>query len=569
MCQNAFAHILPTFFHARLHLHGGVEHPGHIHEVAVEQVRVHVQRHRGILVAQHPLQRLDVRARMHGQRGGGVPQVVRHRPIVPLPAQTGERVRPPSSLAGEALLADRASTHVAEHALLVFALLAYRFERVHDYAGHGHVTAFMVLRGALGPFGVDVYEVAAHVQYAGVEVDVASLQSGCFAPAQPAEAEQQYERPALLPQLPAVRRFVGEFHQLRYGQVDATILAFGEFRQFDVVARVGGDELVPHGHAAYALHDLVWAVDGWCAGLIDYASDPCLDFRVGYAAYLPFGPFGLAVAFPCAVHVGARCLLPKRLLLGNPLVMQRAYALFATFRVDVAAGGFGYGDVFRRPVLRIHLAPETALVGLRAVRLPIPHTIAGFAFAGLVFRDVSHGSVLPHLRIGNMGDIQDEPKMIGAGLTPTTVANSILRRAFGTGEYVTPMKLQKLLFFVTCLYQRYTGRRLLTESFQPWQYGPVCRSVYDEFKGFGGKPITRYAQDALGKVTAVDESSSPSLRKALNLVWENMGDLSAVKLSRVTHRNNSAWAQAVAERKTFISNRAMANDHTFDNLLGM
>lgn len=108
--------------------------------------------------------------------------------------------------------------------------------------------------------------------------------------------------------------------------------------------------------------------------------------------------------------------------------------------------------------------------------------------------------------------------MIGAGLTPTTVANSILRRAFGTGEHVTPMKLQKLLFFVTCLYQRYTGRRLLTESFQPWQYGPVCRSVYDEFKGFGGKPINRYAQDALGKVTAVDESSSPSLRKALNLV---------------------------------------------------
>lgn len=159
--------------------------------------------------------------------------------------------------------------------------------------------------------------------------------------------------------------------------------------------------------------------------------------------------------------------------------------------------------------------------------------------------------------------------MIGAGLTPTTVANSILRRAFGTGEHVTPMKLQKLLFFVTCLYQRYTGRRLLTESFQPWQYGPVCRSVYDEFKGFGGKPINRYAQDALGKVTAVDESSSPSLRKALNLVWENMGDLSAVKLSRVTHRPSSAWSQAVAGHKTFISNRAMANDHTFDNLLGM
>lgn len=173
--QNVFAHILPTFFHARLHLHGGIEQTGHVHKVAVEQIRIHIQRHARVLVAQHPLQGLDVRARMHGQRGGGVTQVVRHRPIVPLPAQTGERVRPPSRLAGEALLADRASTHVTEHALLVFALLAYRFERVHDYAGHGHVTAFVVLRGALGPFGVDVYEVAAHVQYAGVEVEIASL----------------------------------------------------------------------------------------------------------------------------------------------------------------------------------------------------------------------------------------------------------------------------------------------------------------------------------------------------------------------------------------------------------
>lgn len=32
---------------------------------------------------------------------------------------------------------------------------------------------------------------------------------------------------------------------------------------------------------------------------------------------------------------------------------------------------------------------------------------------------------------------------------------------------VTPMKLQKLMFFVTFLYQRATRRRLLTESFQP------------------------------------------------------------------------------------------------------
>ncbi|KFI67965.1 hypothetical protein BLSS_1933, partial [Bifidobacterium longum subsp. suis] len=38
MFQNVFAHILPTFFHARLHLHGGIEQTGHVHQVAVEQI---------------------------------------------------------------------------------------------------------------------------------------------------------------------------------------------------------------------------------------------------------------------------------------------------------------------------------------------------------------------------------------------------------------------------------------------------------------------------------------------------------------------------------------------------
>lgn len=158
----------------------------------------------------------------------------------------------------------------------------------------------------------------------------------------------------------------------------------------------------------------------------------------------------------------------------------------------------------------------------------------------------------------------------GYGLNATYVANNILQRAFRDDVPVTPMKLQKLLFFVTCLYQRNTGRRLLTESFQPWKYGPVCRAVYDEFRAFGGKPITRYAQDAVGAAYRIDEDSSPALRRVLNLVWENMKGLSAVELSRVTHRRGSAWSQAVdGGLDRYVSNSAMAGDHTFDDLLGM
>lgn len=90
----------------------------------------------------------------------------------------------------------------------------------------------------------------------------------------------------------------------------------------------------------------------------------------------------------------------------------------------------------------------------------------------------------------------------GTGIDPELIANSILRRAFKEKIAVSPMKLQKLMFFITCLYQRNTGHRLLTESFQPWQYGPVCGAVYGEFKSFGGNPITEYAKDAMGNAYA-------------------------------------------------------------------
>ena len=155
----------------------------------------------------------------------------------------------------------------------------------------------------------------------------------------------------------------------------------------------------------------------------------------------------------------------------------------------------------------------------------------------------------------------------GTGIDPELIANSILRRAFKEKIAVSPMKLQKLMFFITCLYQRNTGHRLLTESFQPWRYGPVCGAVYGEFKSFGGNPITEYAKDAIGNVYAADERSSPELKQALDTVWSHLGCLPAVTLSRITVLSGSAWSKAVEGKSYFVSNADMAEDHTFDAYL--
>ena len=56
---------------------------------------------------------------------------------------------------------------------------------------------------------------------------------------------------------------------------------------------------------------------------------------------------------------------------------------------------------------------------------------------------------------------------------------------------LTPLKLQKILYYVSAEYLKKFGKRLFTEDFQKWQYGPVVKDVYHEFKLFGFHHIVK------------------------------------------------------------------------------
>lgn len=157
----------------------------------------------------------------------------------------------------------------------------------------------------------------------------------------------------------------------------------------------------------------------------------------------------------------------------------------------------------------------------------------------------------------------------GIGANATWVANNILQRAFRDKVDVSPMKLQKLLYFVTCLYQRKTRKRLLSEPFQQWKYGPVCRSVYDEFHVFRGNPIRKYGKDSAGNMYCIDEDNNKELRKVLDFVWGMMRNMSAVALSRITHRKDSAWSKAYEKKELYIDENDMTHDCTFDDVMGL
>lgn len=142
----------------------------------------------------------------------------------------------------------------------------------------------------------------------------------------------------------------------------------------------------------------------------------------------------------------------------------------------------------------------------------------------------------------------------------TVLCNNILFRGQRDGVEITPMKLQKLMYFVCRDYTKLYGASPISEQFEVWQYGPVLPSVYSEFKSFRSRPITEYAKDASGNAYMVSEESTPDLAMTIDNVWRKYHRLTGVELSRITHKPESGWYRAFTSRRSYITEEDMKND---------
>jgi len=149
--------------------------------------------------------------------------------------------------------------------------------------------------------------------------------------------------------------------------------------------------------------------------------------------------------------------------------------------------------------------------------------------------------------------------------TAAAVANEFIALARENSSKLTQMKLQKLVFYAHGWHLGLQKAPLIDEQVEAWPYGPVIPSLYSEFKSFGSKAITRFAQD-------VDEFGRvfiPRIRRSydrnlIRRVWEEYGSFSAAQLSSLTHEPGAPWATAqkrnLYELKTFgIDNEVIKN----------
>lgn len=99
---------------------------------------------------------------------------------------------------------------------------------------------------------------------------------------------------------------------------------------------------------------------------------------------------------------------------------------------------------------------------------------------------------------------------------------------FEDSEYITNLKLQKLLYYAQGYYLARKNDPLFKEDFIAWEHGPIIRKVYDEYKKNGAKGI-EYNEDfniSIDKETEI----------ILNEVYEKFGQFSAWKLRDMTHQ---------------------------------
>lgn len=129
------------------------------------------------------------------------------------------------------------------------------------------------------------------------------------------------------------------------------------------------------------------------------------------------------------------------------------------------------------------------------------------------------------------------------------VTNHLLHLAYSKkdDDDLSPLRVQKLLYFLHGWYLAVTGTCLLSEPFIRGKYGPVLVSLETELKRYGALPVADYIKRWDGEKGAevayfVNLSVLPQFAAILENVWAQYRRLSTAQLSSISHSEASPWA---------------------------
>lgn len=120
------------------------------------------------------------------------------------------------------------------------------------------------------------------------------------------------------------------------------------------------------------------------------------------------------------------------------------------------------------------------------------------------------------------------------------VARYIIYLSWREEEYeITPLKLQKILYYCQGFSYLWDNQKLFEEDFEAWEYGPVNREVYYEFRKYGQSIIPKYEGE--------DYTKNTESKDTIEAVWNNFKRYSAFDLVAMTHAEKP-WREAYNNR---------------------
>lgn len=106
------------------------------------------------------------------------------------------------------------------------------------------------------------------------------------------------------------------------------------------------------------------------------------------------------------------------------------------------------------------------------------------------------------------------------------------------------LKLQKLLFYCDAYCLAFFGEELVSDKFEAWVHGPVCRRVYNQMKGASVlytdmlySPLPGVDEDAVFNQLPID------VKDLITDVLGNLTQWTGIELERATHRE-LPWIEA-------------------------
>ncbi|MEW4458993.1 type II toxin-antitoxin system antitoxin SocA domain-containing protein [Roseibium algicola] len=115
-----------------------------------------------------------------------------------------------------------------------------------------------------------------------------------------------------------------------------------------------------------------------------------------------------------------------------------------------------------------------------------------------------------------------------------TLADYLICESRERGELLTPLKLQKLMYYADAWHLALYDEEITAEQFQAWVHGPVALSQYHRFKDYKWRAI----DEEIECPTLSDE-----MTQHLDEVIDVFGSETAVSLEIMTHKERP-WLEA-------------------------